>query len=180
VKDDWDNIVTDNGFDGVNGKTEVDFNQCLNDWKLTFVTEDSRQELVDYVQCVNKPRSLQVEVFVQQLKTMVDLPSAGPQPPTLNNTQIKKIVFKAMPLAWQQHFIQRNHGFSAVKLLKLQNFVSNERTFADVVPANRGGERGRGGHHNRGNPSTYGRRGRGYEGHSSKRPARDNIDDRNV
>ncbi len=47
VKDDWDTIVTDNGFDVVNGKTEADFNQCLSDWKLTLVTEDSRQELVD-------------------------------------------------------------------------------------------------------------------------------------
>jgi hypothetical protein len=70
VKDDWDNIVTDNGFDGVNGKKEVDFNQCLTDWKLTFVTENLRQELVDYLQSVTKPRSLQVEVFVQRLKTM--------------------------------------------------------------------------------------------------------------
>jgi hypothetical protein len=111
----------------------------------------------------------------------VELPSAGPQPPTLNNTQIKNIVFKAMPLAWQQYFIQSNRGISAVTLLELQNFMSNERTFTDVVPANRGGERGRGGgHNNRGNSSTYGRRGRGYEGHSSKRPARDNFNDRNV
>ncbi len=47
IKDDWDTTVTDNGFDGVNGKTEADFKQCLNDWKLTFVTEDSRQEIVD-------------------------------------------------------------------------------------------------------------------------------------
>jgi hypothetical protein len=71
---------------------------------------------------VNKPRSLQVEVFVQRLKTMaryvVDLPSAGPQPPTLNNTQIKNIVFKVMPLAWQQHFIRSYRGISAVTLLE--------------------------------------------------------------
>jgi hypothetical protein len=44
IKDDWDTVVTDNGFDGVNGKTEIDFINCLQDWKLTFVTEDSRQE----------------------------------------------------------------------------------------------------------------------------------------
>ena len=85
-----------------------------------------------------------------------------------------------MPLAWQQHFIQSNCGISAVTLLELQNFISNERTFSDVVPANCGGERGRGGNYNRGNPSTYGHRGRGYKGHSSKRPARETNNDRNV
>jgi hypothetical protein len=183
VKDDWDTIVTDNGFDVVNGKTEADFNQCLSEWKLTFVTEDSRQELVDYLQTVSKPRALQVEVFVQRLKTMAryvaDLPFAGVQPPTLNNTQIKNIVYKAMPLAWQQHFIRSNRGISAVTLLELQNFMSNERTFADSTPANRGGERVRGGGYNRGNASTYGRRGHGYEGRS-KRPGRENNNKRNV
>jgi hypothetical protein len=94
IKDDWDTTVTDNGFDGANGKTEADFEQCLNDWKLTFLTEESRQELVDFLQLVNKPRSMQVEVFVQRLKTMAryvtDLTFAGAQPPMLNNTQIKK------------------------------------------------------------------------------------------
>jgi hypothetical protein len=42
IKDDcWDTLVTDNGFDGVNGKTEIDFINCLLNWKHTFVTEDS-------------------------------------------------------------------------------------------------------------------------------------------
>ena len=109
IKDDWDTTVTDNGFDGANGKTAADFEQCLNDWKRTFVTEESRQEFVDFLQSVNKPRSMQVEVFVQRLKTMAryvtDLPFVGAQPPMLNNTQIKNIVYKAMPSTWQQHFI---------------------------------------------------------------------------
>jgi hypothetical protein len=65
---------------------------------------------------------MQVEVFVQQLKTIAqyvtDLPSAGTQPPILNNTQIKNIVYKAMPAAWQQHFLRSNHGVLAVTLLE--------------------------------------------------------------
>jgi hypothetical protein len=71
---------------------------------------------------------------------VTDLPFAGTQPPMLNNTQIKNIVYKAMPLAWQQHFIQSNHRISSVTLLELQNFMSNEKRFADSARANHGGE----------------------------------------
>jgi hypothetical protein len=130
IKDDWDTVVSDNGVDGANNKTENDFLHCIRTWKLTFVTEDSRQELVDYLQLAQKPRAMQVESFVQQLKTITryvtNLPFTGAQPPVLNNTQIKNIVFKAMPSTWQQHFIRSNHGFLAVTLLELQNFMSNE------------------------------------------------------
>jgi hypothetical protein len=184
IKDDWDTVVTDNGFDGVNGKTEIDFANCLREWKLTFVTEDSRQELVDYLQTVHKPRAMQVEVFVQRIKTMAryvtELPFAGAQPPMLNNTQIKNIVYKAMPAAWQQHFIRSNKGVSAVTLLELQNFMSNERTFSDSASINSSNlGRGRGNSPYRGNASTYGRGRNNYEGRG-KRPARESNRDRNV
>jgi hypothetical protein len=43
IKDDWDSAVTDNGFAGVQGKNPNDFDFCIRAWKLTFVTEDSRQ-----------------------------------------------------------------------------------------------------------------------------------------
>jgi hypothetical protein len=182
IKDDWITIVTDNGFDGVNNKTENDFLFCIRAWKLTFVTEDSRQDLVDYLQSTQKPRAMQVETFVQRLKTIAryvnDLPFAGAQPPVINNTQIKNIVFKAMPTAWQQHFIRSNRGISAVTLLELQNFMSNERAFSDSSSMNSSnGGRGRGNSY-RGNPSNYGR-GRTYDSRG-KRPARDFNRDRNV
>ncbi len=64
-------------------------------------------------------------------------------------------------------------------LLELQNFMSNERTFADSATANRGGERGHVGGHNQGNSFTYGCRGRGYKGRS-KRPGREINTDRNM
>jgi hypothetical protein len=182
IKDDWDTVVFDNGFDGIINKTENDFLHCIRLWKLTFVTEDSRQELVDYLQIVQKPRAMQVESFVQRLKTISryvnDLPFAGAQPPVLNNTQIKNIVFKAMPATWQQHFIRSNRGISTVTLLELQNFMSNERTFSDSSPAS-ASNAGRGrGNSFRGNPSAYGR-GRGYDARV-KRPGRDFNRDRNV
>jgi hypothetical protein len=83
---------------------------------------------------------MQVEAFVQQLKAITryitDLPFAGAQPPMLNTTQIKNIVYKAMPATWQQHFIQSNRGISAVTLLKLHNFMSNKRTFSDSTMKN--------------------------------------------
>jgi hypothetical protein len=70
IKDDWDSAVTDNGFANTNGKTDGNYHQCIRTWKLTFVTKDSRQTLVDFLQTVHKPRALPVETFVQRLKTL--------------------------------------------------------------------------------------------------------------
>jgi hypothetical protein len=66
TKDDWITMVTDNGFDGVNNKTENNFLLCICAWKLTFVTKDACQELVDYLQSAQKPRAMQVESSVQR------------------------------------------------------------------------------------------------------------------
>jgi hypothetical protein len=53
--------------------------------------------------------------------------------PTLNVNHIKYIVYKAMPTQWQVHFVQTHRGIALVTLLKLQNFMSNEKSFADGV-----------------------------------------------
>jgi hypothetical protein len=55
IKQDWDTIVNENGFNNIVGKTPVQLKICICAWKLTFVTKDSRQTLVDYCKSVRKP-----------------------------------------------------------------------------------------------------------------------------
>jgi hypothetical protein len=71
-------VVNDHGIANVLGRTPAQFEICLRAWKLTFVTEDSRQTLVDYCESVRKPRMMTVEFFVQRLKTIARYVEALP------------------------------------------------------------------------------------------------------
>jgi hypothetical protein len=134
IKDDRDGIVNDNGFAGIVNENPADFEICIQEWKLTFVTKDSRQTLIDYLLSVTKHRAMTVKSFVQRLKTMAQyievLPHTDPILPILMMTQIKNIIYRAMPAPWQVHFVRSHSGIANVTLLELQNFMANEKTFA--------------------------------------------------
>ena len=65
-KDDWLNAVVENN----PPRTVEGFNQTIEQWKRTFLHLDARQEMVDYLTHVTKPRSMTVREFVQRLKTL--------------------------------------------------------------------------------------------------------------
>jgi hypothetical protein len=102
---------------------------------LTFVTKDSRQTLIDCLQSARKHRAMTVEVFLQCLKTLAcyieALPHADPNPSILTQSRIKNIMCKAIPTTWQVQFVQTLGGIALVSLLELQNFMANEKSFAD-------------------------------------------------
>jgi hypothetical protein len=88
------------------------------------------QALVDYLKQLTKPCSMRtVKGFVYQLKVMVqyvtDMPFPGPDPPMVNQTKLKNILFHAMPVAWQTNFLLVN-DMSMSTVLQLQQFMSQE------------------------------------------------------
>jgi hypothetical protein len=136
IKQDWDTVVDYEGLANMAGCTPAQFEICIRAWKLTFVNEESRQTLIDYCEQVKKPRAMSVETFVQRLKTIARYVEALPHndpvhAPVLSPENIKHIVFKAMPTQWQVQFVRTHRGIALVTLLELQNFMSNEKTFAD-------------------------------------------------
>jgi hypothetical protein len=138
IKTDWDSVVNDNGFLNMQNKSPAQFEVCIGAWKLTFVTTDSRQTLIEYCKSLRKPQAMPVKVFVQCLKTLARyvgaLPHVDPiNAPLLNDEHIKCIVYKAMPTQWQVQFVQTHTGIALTTLLELQNFMSNKKTFTDGI-----------------------------------------------
>jgi hypothetical protein len=108
------------------------------------------------------------------------MPFPGPDPPTVPQTKLKNIIFRAMPSIWQTNFLRVNN-VSTSSVLTLQQFMSQECEFAEQAqsqnsrgsglsgsgkrrereshyPSNRGNTGGRGGrdnmsgqHHNNNN-----------------------------
>jgi hypothetical protein len=102
IKQDWDTVVNDHGFANIAGYTPAQFEICIRAWKLTFVTKDSRQTLINYCKSVRKPQTMSIEVFVQCLKTLARYVEALPHidlvnAPILSAKHLKYIIYKAMP-----------------------------------------------------------------------------------
>jgi hypothetical protein len=111
----------------------VTFNTALDTLKAEMILPTARQTLVDYLETLTKPRQMTVEAFVNRLKVMIryvaNIPFLGVDPPTISQTKLKNIIFKAMPSTWQTNFLQVK-DVSILSVLTLQQFMSQEREFA--------------------------------------------------
>ena len=90
--------------------------------------------MVDDLECIKKPRNMTVEIFINRVKVMVkyigQIPFPGPTPPTIDNTKLKHIIFRAMPITWQMNFLHL-HDVATTTMLQLQHFMVQEREFMD-------------------------------------------------
>ena len=130
AKDEWDLLIA-----SIGNYTQANFRTTITRWKSEMILPTSRQALVDYLESLSKPRSMSVESFVNRLKVMIryiaDIPFPGPEPPLINQTKLKSIIFKAMPDTWQTNFLRSNGDMSTSSVLTLQQFMSQEQEIAD-------------------------------------------------
>jgi hypothetical protein len=59
-----------------------------------------------------------------------NIPFPGQDPPTVNQTKLKNIIFRAMPTAWQTNFLRVNNVATAL-VLQIQKFMSQEHEFKE-------------------------------------------------
>jgi hypothetical protein len=106
----------------------------MEEWKQEMILPSAQQTMVDYLETLTKPRNMTVKAFTNRVKVMVryinDTPFPGPDPPTISQTKLKNIIFHAMPATCQTNFLLV-HNVSTLSLLQLQQFMSQEREFAE-------------------------------------------------
>ena len=117
-------------------RTTDGFHQTIEHWKRTFLHLDARQEMVDYLTQITKPRQMAVREFVQRLKTLRRYTHMMPTPydvpaPMFTDDHLKQTVFKAVPNAWRVNFLRIHGTLASVDLLRLQQYLENEREFQD-------------------------------------------------
>ena len=104
AKDEWDNFTADLDDEA---QTEESFDQCVDDFKRSFVTTGAKQTLLDYLQQVQKPFKMDVRSFANRVQTLNRYASKIPDDAelaVLTASQLKNVVFNAMPNAWREHF----------------------------------------------------------------------------
>jgi hypothetical protein len=87
----------------------------------------SQQTMVDCLENITKPCNMMVEHFVTRVRVMVryltNIPFPGPNPPTVDSTKLKNIIFCAMLVPWQTNFLGVN-DISTTTVLQLQQFMA--------------------------------------------------------
>jgi hypothetical protein len=120
-------------------RTPALFFAAIKAWKAEMIMPSARQNMVDYLKVLNKPRNMTVEAFVNRIKVMTwyitDIPFPGADPPIISATKLKNIIFRAMPTAWQTNFLCVNIILTTT-VLQLQQLMSQKQEFA--APQNNG------------------------------------------
>jgi hypothetical protein len=133
AKEDWDNVSA-----GYEDQTQLSFNDYITRFKRVFMTNETKQNLIDYILQLNKPRSMEVRVFARRVRTLncyaAELPDDnGASVPTLTESQLKNVIFRAMPEAWQRQFLRANQHLARTTLQNLIEYMDTEKSFADVA-----------------------------------------------
>jgi hypothetical protein len=114
-------------------RTPALFFAAIEAWKAEMIMPSARQNMVDYLKVLNKPRNMTVEAFVNRIKVMTwyitNIPFPGADPPIISATKLKNIIFRAMPTAWQTNFLCVNIILTTT-VLQLQQLMSQKQEFA--------------------------------------------------
>jgi hypothetical protein len=163
TRDDWDTAKVGQP------NTIVGFDATMYQWKMMILPEDIYEAQKNYIETVKKPFTMSVRDFVKRIRQMASYLPDFPRPMTataLSETDLKNIIFRGMPNAWQENFVHANMRIATVTLAQMTDYLASEQVIADTrrdkTTRGRGSQGGRSsGSAGRGsNPG----RGRGYQG----------------
>ena len=113
-------------------KTAARFRQALNDFYLSYCDEDARDTMFQYLRSFKKPFSVEAGTHADRMETLVNYANRLPglEPP-MNKNQIKKLIFESFPNRWQHAYIQSGPRIQTEPLVRVVQYMKDEKTFAD-------------------------------------------------
>jgi hypothetical protein len=116
AKDDWDLIIAN-----IPNCTPILFFTAIEEWKRELILLSAQQTMSDYLETLTKSQNMTVESFINRLKVMIcyinDIPFPGPDPPSINTTKFKNIIFSSIGV----------NDISTTSVLQIQQFMHQER-----------------------------------------------------
>ena len=164
ARDDWDTARA--GYPPTIGG----FNATVYAWKEMILPEDVYEMQKNYIETVKKPFTMSVRDFVKRIRQVALFLPEFPMPmgaSGLSQIDLKNIIFRGMPSAWQENFVHANMRIANITLAQMTDYLASEQIIADTRRDRSSGGRGRGGRTTaRGTAPGRGRgyQGRGYQG----------------
>jgi hypothetical protein len=103
------------------------FEETRIQWKIKYILEDVFEIQGAYIETVDKPFKMTVQEFAYRVQFLNNCLTEFPQPEgadILTVTQIKNIIFRAMPQEWQTNFANANIHLNAITLPVLIDYMT--------------------------------------------------------
>eukprot|EP00978_Attheya_sp_CCMP212_P029079 scaffold102189_cov64-Attheya_sp.AAC.9 len=89
----------------------------------------------NYIETVKKPFMMSVRDFVKRIQHMASYLPEFPKPMTasaLSDTDLKNIIFRGMPITWQENFVHANMRIASVTLAQMTDYLVSEQVISDA------------------------------------------------
>eukprot|EP00978_Attheya_sp_CCMP212_P014097 scaffold35784_cov27-Attheya_sp.AAC.1 len=116
-------------------KKFTNFRKCLHDvarddWDNAKVGQamtiaDIYEAQKNYIETVKKPYTMTMASYLPEFPR----PMAAT---ALSKTDLKNIIFRRMPNAWQENFIHANMRISSITLAQMTDYLASEQVIADT------------------------------------------------
>eukprot|EP00978_Attheya_sp_CCMP212_P040514 scaffold221755_cov30-Attheya_sp.AAC.1 len=129
ARDDWDTAKVGQAI------TIAGFQATMYAWKLMILPEDIYEAQKNYIETVKKLHTMMVSDFVKRLHHMASSLPEVPRPMTataLSETDLKNIIFRGIPNAWQENFVHANIRISSITLAQMTNYLASDQVIADT------------------------------------------------
>jgi hypothetical protein len=133
ARDDWDTAKA--GFPN----TKAGFNGTLKAWKQMILPEDVYENEKNYIETVKKPFTMSVRDFVKRIRQLASYLPEFPKPPTstvISDNDMKNIIFRGIPSAWQENFAHANMRITAVTLAQMTDYLASEQVITNTQREN--------------------------------------------
>eukprot|EP00978_Attheya_sp_CCMP212_P026376 scaffold86597_cov60-Attheya_sp.AAC.4 len=106
----------------------------MYDWKLMILPEDIYEAQKNYIETVKKPYTRTVCDFVsKRIHQMACYLPDFPKPKAvtaLSDIDLKNIIFRGMPTAWQENCVHANMCISLIMLAQMTDYLASEQVIA--------------------------------------------------
>lgn len=117
-------------------RTDAGFEDAMEAFKRTLMTDDAHDNLMHYLELAVKPRSMDAKAVMNRLQLINLFSTRLPNPtgaaaPVIGTVQLKTMFFRMMPMAWQNKFKEsgsRLVNYTPLELAEYMNTLSTIET----------------------------------------------------
>eukprot|EP00978_Attheya_sp_CCMP212_P000096 scaffold185_cov42-Attheya_sp.AAC.7 len=102
-------------------------------WKLMILPEDIYEAQKNHIEIAKKPYKMTVHDSVKRIHQMASYLPEFPKPmaaTALSDIDLKNIIFRGMPMAWQEHFVHANMRIASITLAQMTDYLTSEQVIA--------------------------------------------------
>ena len=114
-------------------RTVARFRQAVESFYLSYCDDDARDNMFAYLRYFSKPYSVSAGDHADRMEILVKYANTLPgMEPPMKDTQKKRLIFESYPKRWQHAYIQSGRRIQTESLIKIVQYMKDEKSFSDA------------------------------------------------